>query len=74
MNFHPSSELFFPNFNQVGVCHADDLVYLWDPVDINPENGPLPQQVGRLPRLLNNSVGFSTEGDHGHRVQASSFG
>ena len=36
---------FFSVPAQVGVCHADDLLYLWDPVDINPEDGPLPQQV-----------------------------
>ena len=37
--------LVFLCARQVGVCHADDLLYLWDPVDINPEDGPLPQQV-----------------------------
>jgi len=36
----------------VGVCHADDLLYLWDPVDINPEDGPLPQQDSQLRDIM----------------------
>ena len=55
------------------MCHADDLLYLWDPVDINPEDGPLPQQVDCRflpPGLLREEylLGLSATGHHGYSV------